>query len=48
MTRGIRGFIGLKKQLKLADSDQKGILNLVDFQNAWSDLKIHNVQQSEL
>ena len=48
MTRGIRGFIGLKKQLKLADSYQKGTLSLVDFQNAWGDLKIHNVQQSEL
>ena len=48
MTRGIRGFIGLKKQLKLVDHELSGSLNLNSFQQAWEDLKIANVQQSDL
>lgn len=47
-TRGIRGFIGLKRQFKLIDTDGKGYLNLNEFLQAFDDLKITNIQSSDL
>lgn len=47
-TRGIRGFIGLKRQLKLMDPEQTNFLSMNDFLQAFDDIKISNVQSSEL
>jgi len=47
-TRGVRGFIGLKKQLKIIDSDQTGTLTLNEFLQAFDDLKVTNMQSGEL
>jgi hypothetical protein len=43
LTRGIRGFIGLKRQIKLIDSDNTGFLNVNEFLQAFDDLKIANI-----
>ena len=47
-TRGVRGYIGLKKQLKIIDSDQTGFLTLNEFLQAFDYLKITNMQSGEL
>lgn len=46
--RGMRGFIGLKKQFKLIDSEQTGQLSLNEFLQAFDDLKMTNLQSGEL
>lgn len=48
MTRGMRGFIVLKRQFKLIDCEGKGSLSLNDFLQAFDDLKITNLQSGEL
>lgn len=46
--RGIRGYVGLKRQFKLIDSDQTGYLSLNEFLQAFDDLKVTNMQSDEL
>lgn len=47
-TRGARGLISLKRQLKVKDSANTGRLSQNDFLQAFDDLKITNIQSSEL
>lgn len=47
-TRGMRGFVGLKRQFKLIDTDGNGYLSLNEFLQAFDDLKITNIQSSDL
>jgi len=46
--RGIRGFVGLKRQFKLIDSERTGLLTLNEFLQAFDDLKMTNLQSGEL
>lgn len=46
--RGIRGFIGLKRQFKLIDSEATGSLSMNEFLQAFDDLKMTNLQSGEL
>lgn len=47
-TRGIRGFIGLKKQLRLIDTERSGVIGIDGFLQAFDDLKIANIDASDL
>lgn len=44
----MRGYIGLKRQLKLIDSEQSGYLSLNEFLQAFDDLKMTNLESGEL
>ena len=46
--RGMRGFVGLKRQFKLIDSESTGCLSLNEFLQAFDDLKVTNLQSDEL
>ncbi len=46
--RGIRGYVSLKRQFKLIDSDETGKLSLNEFLQAFDDLKVTNMQSDEL
>ena len=47
-TRGVRGFVSLKRQFKLIDSTNSDLLTLNEFLQAFDDLKITNLQSGEL
>jgi|LauGreDrversion4_2_1035121.scaffolds.fasta_scaffold181190_3 Ca2+-binding EF-hand superfamily protein len=44
----MRGYIGLKRQFKLIDSEQSGYLSLNEFLQAFDDLKMTNLESGEL
>jgi hypothetical protein len=47
-TRGVRGFITLKRKLRQTDVEQSGLLDLNQFLQAFDEMQISNVQSSEL